>query len=204
MQIPTLWHVDFQRFLSSQYWSLRNLQVFVLYDWGHMALARVCLVPAEAAFAGLAVPEKLYSRSWVVASEQDEHISGLMLTCISLYVGWRDVSDMTRQLSKLFMLSCLMSAHVMNFYQPQLALCRCQDAYFYLLLLLFSLFLSLYISVSYSGFTAVASLKYMIDPEHLPIPVSCSGTSLWELKPVEFALCVFSSPVLTTHLCPHD
>lgn len=41
-----------------------------------------------------------------------------------------------------------------------------------------SLFLSLYISVSYSGFTAVASLKYMIDPEHLPIPVSCNGTSL--------------------------
>ena len=64
-----------------------------------------------------------------------------------------------------------------------------------------SLFLSLYISVSYSGFTAVASLKYMIDPEHLPIPVSCSGTSLWELKPVEFTLSVCSAVQCWPHIC---
>lgn len=136
------------------------------------ALANVWLVPAEASCTGPAVPGKLPSWSSVVASEEDQNVSEVLLTCISLYVYWRCIIDMNRQLSKLFMITCLMSVHFMNFYQYQL---HCVTVKSLTSIFIF-LSISFYISVSYSGFTAVAFLKYMIYQEYLTIPVSYSGT----------------------------
>lgn len=126
--LSSVWRLDFQScFLPHE--SLRVWLIIMFFQgWGHTPLANIWLVSeASSCWGPTAQRSSLLDPHWWRGREICTS-SGRTVTCSSLPIDWRHIIDVSRQLSRSFMLSWT-SVHFMNSYQHQLALWQCQGPY---------------------------------------------------------------------------